>query len=317
MKLSDLQLFVDIVEAGGLTAAAHRRGVTQPGLSRTLREIETRMETQLLSRTGRGVELTPAGEDFLSFATETLAHFERTRQAISQRATAFPNELRLSVPLRVGQLLIPDLYRAFAERFPDSSVHVFEEQSDRARALLAENRLDAALTYRHSARSDRDFAPLFAEALCAVGHTDALGTGQSQISMADLGRLPLLLPSTGRYRDLIQSAFRSAGHPFQIARELETAEGLLAFAAENEGVAILPISNVYREVARGEVTALRITDPEITRIVGVQFGAALPRHATGPLLSILRNAMKTAASEAQWRSLKRGTPAGKPRAKYH
>ncbi|MEM8837600.1 MAG: LysR family transcriptional regulator [Pseudomonadota bacterium] len=301
--MSDLQTFVEIVEAGGLTAAANRKGVTQPALSRLLRDIETLLQAQLLRRTGRGIELTAAGNDFLRFSTETLERYETTRRIIREREKAFPRHLRLSVPLRVGGLLIPDLHRAFSDVSPETTVHVFEETSERAREMLADGRLDAALTYRSGSGADLGFTPLFKEDLYAVGNANSFGTDQDTIALNALGKLPLLLPSTGRYRDLIQSAFRSAACDLKVARELETAEGLLAFAAEGEGIAILPMSNVYKEVARGEVMARLIVNPGISRQIGVLFSGGIPKHTAGLVLSTIRKTMRHSRQPAAWQNL--------------
>lgn len=311
MKLSDLQTFSDIVDAGGLTAAANRRGVTQPALSRLLRDIETRMQAQLLTRTGRGIELTQAGEEFLRFSQETLERFADTRKRIAGHTRTLPRQLRISVPLRVGRLLIPDLYRGFGKRLPDTTVHVFEEPSERAREMLAEGQLDAALTYRPSPKADSAFVPLFSETLYAVGSRTVLGSDRHPIPMQDIGTLPLLLPSAGPYRGLIQSAFRSAGYELRIARELETAEGLLAFAAEGEGVAILPLSNFYVEIARGEVQARKIVDPTISRTIGAHLAPSMTKLTASPVLAVLRQTMRRSRDSAAWRPLDaRGRVAG-------
>ena len=303
MKLNDLQIFVEIVDAGGMTAAANRRGVTQPAISRIIRDLETRLQAQLLIRTGRGIELSPAGEEFLKFSVETLEGFNETQKRIAAQAKTLPRQLNLSVPLRVGRLVIPSLYREFNAKMPETAVHVFEEASPRAREMLSEGRLDAALTYRSVSKPDRNFVPLFSEDLFAVGNPSSLGFDRDEISAQDVSTLPLLLPSTGPYRDLIQAAFRFAGYDLRIARELETAEGLLAFASEGEGVAILPMSNVYQEVARGEVVASRIVKPGISRAIGVQLNPNMSGPTTSHVLSVVRRSLQSAAEPAKWRRL--------------
>lgn len=305
MKLNDLETFIDIVEAGGLTAAAARRGVTQPALSRLLRELETRLQSQLLRRTGRGMDLTPAGQELLSFARETLERYQQVQQRIAEQSKSLPRKLRMSVPLRVGRLLIPHLYRDFAEAMPETSVQVFEEPANRAQELLGEQQLDTAITYRSTMVAEPGFVPVFRENLYAVSNKSILTAHESSLAMKNLGRMPLLLPSSGTYRDLIENAFRSAGVDMQIARQLETAEGLLAFAAEGEGVAILPMSNVFEEISRGEVKAVKIQSPEISRVIGVQLGPNMTKHASRPLLSAIRKSMRSAKLMAAWQNLHR------------
>ena len=301
MKLTDLQTFLDIVDAGGLTAAAGRRGVTQPALSRLLRDLEGRFQAQLLRRTGHGIELTPAGEELLRFSSETLERYEDVKKRIADQAKALPGQLRLSVPLRVGGLLIPDLYRAFSEQLPKTVLHVVEEPSERAREMLIEGRLDAAVTYRTNATTDKDVIPLFAEDLYAVGLDRNLGVTPATITLRDLATHPLLLPSGGKYRALIQSAFASAKLELNTIRQLETADGLLAFASEGEGVTILPMSNIFRELERTDIVARRIIEPVISRQIGVLFSAGLSKHTTSAVLGLIRNSMKGSMRRAAWR----------------
>ena len=56
MRISELQHFIDVAEYGSLTHAAEVRGMSQPGMSRIVRELENQVGSALLRRTGRGIE---------------------------------------------------------------------------------------------------------------------------------------------------------------------------------------------------------------------------------------------------------------------
>lgn len=301
MKLEDLRKFAAVVEAGGLTHAAHRLGVTQPALSRTIRDLETRMQAELLRRNGRGIELTRAGEAFFAFAAETLDAFEETRRRVMKASENLPKRLSLSVPLRVGRLLIPELHREFAERMPDTTLTVFEEGSDRSAELLAEHKLDAAIVYVTRATPWPDAAPLFNEALYAVGSSHFLAPADRPLALSTLATIPLLIPSRGAYRALIDASFAEAQLKPVIARELETVDALLAFAAERDGVTILPYSNVCQECARGEVVARPIVTPEISRAIALAANRAISRGAVRIAAAAARAAMARVAHLGRWR----------------
>ncbi|HEY2124069.1 MAG TPA: LysR family transcriptional regulator, partial [Chthoniobacterales bacterium] len=69
MELRHLRYFVAVAEAGSLTVAAEQKlHMSQPSLSRQIRELEDEVGAQLLSRSPRGIELTPAGRAFLDHA---------------------------------------------------------------------------------------------------------------------------------------------------------------------------------------------------------------------------------------------------------
>ena len=82
MELRHLRYFVAVAEEGSLTLAAERRLHTaQPSLSRQIRDLETEVGVQLLTRTARGIELTAAGRIFLDHARVALLQVEAAGEA--------------------------------------------------------------------------------------------------------------------------------------------------------------------------------------------------------------------------------------------
>src|SRR5258707_8993935 len=74
MELRHLRYFVAVAEAGSLTVAAEQRlHTSQPSLSRQIRDLESELGAQLLTRRARGIELTPAGRGFFHHAPPVLA----------------------------------------------------------------------------------------------------------------------------------------------------------------------------------------------------------------------------------------------------
>lgn len=263
------------------------------------------MRARLLRRTGHGVALTPAGAEFHSFAQETLASFERTQQRIIETEGATPDQLTLSVPLRLGRLLIPVLHRKFASALPDMTLHVHEEASDRAPELMQSGQIDAMITYAPCPSPDSRGVPLASESLYAVGTKDLLGTASIPIRLSEIGQMELLTPHKGNYRKLLKSSLSAHGIHMKIARELETAEGLLAFAAEGDGVAILPMSNVYQEYERGEVMVRPIVSPEIERILVLYPSPTMNRHTLDVVLPIVRGSISKVATLADWKTVRK------------
>ena len=82
MELRHLRYFVAVAEAGSLTVAAERKlHTSQPSLSRQIRDLEDEVGAQLLTRSARGIELTPAGRAFLDHARSVLSQVEAAAEA--------------------------------------------------------------------------------------------------------------------------------------------------------------------------------------------------------------------------------------------
>src|SRR4029077_11347150 len=87
MELRHFRYFVAVAEAGSLTVAAEQRlHTSQPSLSRQIRDLESELGAQLLTRRARGIELTPAGRAFLDQARLVLSQVAAAGQAARQVA---------------------------------------------------------------------------------------------------------------------------------------------------------------------------------------------------------------------------------------
>ena len=84
MTLQQLRDFLAVIEHGSFRAAARFQGVSQAGLTNSLKALEAHLDTALLTRSGRGVQVTPAGE--MLKARARLIHAEAHRAAVELRA---------------------------------------------------------------------------------------------------------------------------------------------------------------------------------------------------------------------------------------
>ncbi|OOY23815.1 hypothetical protein BMI91_15315 [Thioclava sediminum] len=83
LKLRHIRAFLDTIEAGGVSAAARKQGISQPALSKTLSEMEAMLGGALLERRGRRLTVTPAGEAFRRHAIQALQELEAGAAALS------------------------------------------------------------------------------------------------------------------------------------------------------------------------------------------------------------------------------------------
>src|SRR3984885_6878251 len=101
MELRHLRFFIAVVEEGSLTtAAALRLHTSQPSLSRQIRELEDEVGAELLTRSARGVALTPAGRAFLDHARLALAQVEAASEAA--RRAAHPARKTFAMGFQTG-----------------------------------------------------------------------------------------------------------------------------------------------------------------------------------------------------------------------
>jgi DNA-binding transcriptional LysR family regulator len=145
MKLTNLRALVAAVEEGSLRSAARRLGVSQPALTKMIRELERELSTTLLLRSTTGVLATAQGMvlyERAQAADRELAHAVDQIQQLGGRMTG---ELTVgAVPLAV-MLLVPETVRTFGREFPQIQLRLMEELYIAQLTRLRKGEVDVAL----------------------------------------------------------------------------------------------------------------------------------------------------------------------------
>lgn len=139
--LSAMRTFVEIVDRGSMTAAADALDRSQPAVVRTLAALEQHLGARLLQRTTRRMALTPDGRDYLERCRRILADVAEAEGAVGQMDGEPRGELRITAPLRFGELHVAPAVPGFLARYTamrvdlmlsDRNVDMIEEGIDLA-----------------------------------------------------------------------------------------------------------------------------------------------------------------------------------------
>lgn len=140
MDLNAAQMFVTVVQAGSLSAAADRLGIPLPTLSRRVRELERQLKVQLLERSVRGTKLTDAGTRLYEHASRGIEALAEGEQAVMSDQARLKGRLRLSLPPAFEPWW--ELLALFQQSYPSVRVHVYTTER---RVDLVEDGIDVAL----------------------------------------------------------------------------------------------------------------------------------------------------------------------------
>ena len=150
LDLEDLQTFVEVADAGGVSSAARRLGISKSIVSRRLFRLEAELGVQLLARTTRGAALTEAGVTFRDHAARVCAEIDVARETILP-AGNLRGRLRIAAPLSFGLTHLAPVLAELARRHPLLSVHA--SYSDRFVDLVGEG-FDCAVRVGYLADSN-------------------------------------------------------------------------------------------------------------------------------------------------------------------
>jgi LysR family cyn operon transcriptional activator len=264
MELRHIRYFLAVAEAGTVSGAAGRVRISQPALSRQIKDLEAELGIRLFDRAGRNLKLTGAGEDLLAYGRNVLKETEAFRERAHALQRGDTGVLHVGATPQTLQRLFPAVLERSRRTMPGVDLRLREGHPAALLDLLHIGELHLAFTTYHpelhAAHYPAGIAPILAVS------TKKHGRAGDTIDVRALEDLPLLLLRQGFVtRELFDAACRVAHIRQNIFLESSAPAPLLALVAAGCGVAILPAT-----------TALNPSNFTIRRLV--QDGAPIEAH---------------------------------------
>jgi LysR family transcriptional regulator, hca operon transcriptional activator len=243
MELRHLRYFVAVAEAGSLSVAAQQKlHTTQPSLSRQIRDLEDDVGAQLLTRSARGIELTPAGRAFLDHSRLVLAQVDAAAEAA--RRVAHPAKPCFVMGFLTGHELtwMPAALRILRDELPNVDVMISSQYSPQLADGLSKGRVDAAFLRREKGVPDLAFRFLVKEPLMVVLPSDHRLAQRETINPRDLlGEKFVSVSDTAPVlRAVIDNYLKRSGINIMPVHEVDHLAMAMSLIASTRGVALLP-----------------------------------------------------------------------------
>ena len=243
MELRHLRYFVAVAEAGSLTVAAARKlHTSQPSLSRQIRDLESELGAQLLTRRARGIELTPAGRTFLDHARLVLSQVEAASEAA--RRVAHPSKPCFTMGFLTGHELkwMPEALRILRDELPNIDVMVSSQYSPLLADGLSKGKIDAAFLRRESGMPELAYRVLVKEALMVILPNNHRLAVLKAISPKDLADETFVAVSNTApvLRSIINKYLKRSGVDITPEHEADHLAMGMSLIASTGGVGVLP-----------------------------------------------------------------------------
>ncbi len=272
MDSRQLKIFLAIAETASVTRAAERLGRSQPAVSAALKTLEDQLGTALFTRRQGRLRLTMAGRDLLPHAEAVLRAVSAAAQAVAPPGSEKRPALRLGLLPSLPAGLLPGLLQRLRRDLPGLALTCREEAPERLARLLAQGRLDAALSVIGPAEAGAVPAgarplPLPAEPFVALVGREHGFAGRRRLALADLAGQPFVLR---RHCELAAAAGRklaAAGIAVRVVAQVRREEAALALVAGGLGLTLAP-----QGLASGEshgLRALPVAGLDLSRRLGI------------------------------------------------
>jgi DNA-binding transcriptional LysR family regulator len=272
MRLQQLELLTTLAQQGSLRAAAEVLNVTQPALSKSLRQLEEEFGTTLVQRSAKGVRLAPAGELLAARAITVLREIDRARADIARHMGSLSGRITIGLSPAVAILFAPGAVARTGARWPKVRICLRDALYPQALHQLRSGELDFVLGPVPASGVGHD---LVRQTLFHSQEVIAARKGHplSQVTrLADLTEARWILtgPAQGP-GDPAHLHFQSLGLPEPVVDlQCESFSTLLGLMPALDVIGIMPRSFLDRHGERAGLIALPIQDPlPVTSIYAV------------------------------------------------
>lgn len=255
LDIEELQTFIEVADAGGVSPAALRLGVSKSIVSRRLLRLEAELGIQLLARTTRGAALTEAGAIFRDHAVRACAEIDMARETIVP-AGELRGRLRIAVPVSFGLTHFAPVVAELARRHPQ--LHVQTCYSDRFVDLIAEG-YDCAIRVGYLQDSSliaRRVGPIHGKLLASPDYIKAHGAPETPEQLVGFEAL-MQGTETWQFMDGDKIITVRPQGRFKA----DNGAALVAAATAGLGIAYLPDCLTHDDVAAGALVPIMTRYP--------------------------------------------------------
>ncbi|MBO5227523.1 MAG: LysR family transcriptional regulator [Lachnospiraceae bacterium] len=260
MTIRHLKIFIEVYKKNNVTHAADALHMTQPAVTRAIKEIENYYGIKLFERINKRLYVTEAGREFYSHAIHIADSFD-----IMEKRLRNWDELgiiRVGTTITLGNTLLPNVLADFSKTHPDMRVKSTVSNAENLQLALLDNRLDFAVIEGNVDNDQLHKEIISEDRLILILPPNDPRANASTLLLEDLTDSPLLLRENGSIgRSLLNHVFAIHDIPMAPAMESVSTQAIIHAVGKGLGISFLPEALVRPSLEAG-IISTRIVDNE-------------------------------------------------------
>ena len=257
-------VFLLVAEQRSFSKAAESLHISQPAVSRHIKEMELHYDASLFDRKGNRIYLTAAGEKVYHALREIAQHYRNLNFEMGEMHSVQSGEIIIGASSTIAQYVIPRVMASFHKRYSHIQLHLMNGNSSEMEQLLLDNRVDLALVENLSSQGGIRYRDFLHDELIVVTGKNSLYAERATIEKEDLQQIPLVLREEGSGTlEVIRQLFARHQIPFRDLNtpiHLGSTESIKNFLLDFNGLAIISEKAVQNELYLKTLVKLKVTE---------------------------------------------------------
>lgn len=303
IKIRHLQCFMEVARLGHVGRAANQLAVTQPAVSKTLRELEELLNVRLFTRGPKGLALTPLGEAFQHYAATGVGALQQAIDSVAQGKLQGDSNIKIGALPTVAVRLMPQAVRGLTLQRRDAAVHLIAGPNRILLERLKSRKLDIVV----GRLADPDqmvglaFEQLYLERMAVVVGPWHPLVGERPLELRRIAAFEVLMPSREDITRPIADRLLIANRIGGLERRIETVSSDFsrAYLKQTDAVWIISYGVAALDIAAGELAELPVDVTATLGAVGMTTRADdRPSPVVAEFMKVTRSIAETLRGEA-------------------
>ena len=263
-----LKIFAAVADRLSFTKAADELNITQPAVSKHIREMENELKTKLFNRNGKKIELTESGKILFRYS-EKIRNISRDfNYELNLLQNLKKGKLKIGASTTIANYILPKILAEFNTYHNNIEIEVIVDNTEKISKLLEKSKIDCALTEGKTQSNLLEYDAFLKDEIILVTSTDNK-IGQSKLALQDLYHLDFVRREKGSgSREVIKDALAKSEiryDDFHTVIELGSSEAIKNYLLNSHAFAFLSVNNVYQELKHNAVRIIDLDDFSIPR----------------------------------------------------
>lgn len=254
------KVFIAVAESLSFSKAAEELFISQPAVTKHIKELESKLKIALFERVGNKVFLTRAGKLTYGYLIKINQQYEELEFELGRMNDTFKGTLRIGASSTISQYLIPKVIAAFHKRYPKIELFLFNGNSFEMEQLLLENKIEIALVENDSSKQNIKYTNFLDDDIVTVTGSQSVYSKLKSISLIDLQQIPIVLREKGSGTlEVIQKQL--AGNNIKlddlnILIHLGSTEAIKNFLSGFDGIALVSEKSIEKELLLKQIVKI-------------------------------------------------------------
>ncbi|MCA9039722.1 MAG: LysR family transcriptional regulator [Planctomycetaceae bacterium] len=270
MHLKNVEIFCEVANNRSFSKAAKAIHVSQSSASQAVQSLEERLGVKLINRSTRPLELTAAGQVFLSGCRDILDRFRQIEESLKTIQDDVTGRIRISAIYSVGLLSMERFVKKFHEQYPGIEIQLSYSHPDDVYDHVLQDQVDFGLLSFPRDGGEISCLPWQNQEIVLVVPADHPLANQNELTPSEINGEPFIALSADlKIRRKINRWLKDAGVQVDITHTFDDIENVKRAIEAGAGISLLPHPTVVREEVLGTLKAIRLMGVQWVRPLGI------------------------------------------------